>query len=115
LGVYEAAQKKGEGRAVRVLIPPGRTAQLSPRPSPALRERNRNIRSIRRLGRREWHKRSGYTKRAMVENTIDRCKTIIGRGMRRRTVDGQRTEVQLGCKILNTMTRLGMPDSVKVG
>ena len=29
-----------------MLIPPGRNAQLSPRPSPALRERNRNIRSI---------------------------------------------------------------------
>ena len=58
-GVYEAAQSKGEGRAVRVLIPPGRNAQLSPRPSPTLRERNRNIRSIRRLGRRGWHTGSG--------------------------------------------------------
>ncbi len=44
--VYEAAQERGEGRAVRVLIPPGRNAQLNPRPSTALRERNRNIRSI---------------------------------------------------------------------
>jgi hypothetical protein len=26
----------------------------------------------------------------------------------------QRVEVRLACKILNTMTRLGMPDSVKV-
>ncbi|MEE8325426.1 MAG: IS5 family transposase, partial [candidate division NC10 bacterium] len=52
-GVYEAAQAQGEGRAVRVLIPPGRDAQLSPRPSAALKERNRNIRHIRRLGRRE--------------------------------------------------------------
>ena len=31
MGVYEAAQEKGEGRAVRVLIPPGRNAQLIPR------------------------------------------------------------------------------------
>ena len=68
-GVYEAAQAKGEGQAVRVLILPGRNAQLSPRPSAALKERNRNIRSIRRLGRRAWHKRSGYSKRSMVENT----------------------------------------------
>ncbi|MCJ7629560.1 MAG: transposase, partial [Longimicrobiales bacterium] len=29
-GVYEAAQVKGEGHAVRVLIPPGRDAQLNP-------------------------------------------------------------------------------------
>jgi len=51
-GVYEAAQMKGDGHAVRVLIPPGRNAQLSPRPSAAQRERNRNVRSIRDLGRR---------------------------------------------------------------
>ena len=112
--VYEAAQAKGGGRAVRVLIPPGRNAQQSPRPSAALKERNRNIGSIRRLGRREWHKRSGYSKRSMVENAIHRYKTIIGRGMRSRTLAGQRVEVQLACRVLNTMTRLGMPDSYRV-
>ena len=112
--VYEAARAHGEEQAVRVLIPPGRDAQLSPRPSDALKERNRNIHSIRRLGRREWHKRSGYSKRSMVENAIYRYKTVIGRGMRSRTLVGQRTEVQLACKVLNTMTRLGMPDSYRV-
>ncbi len=86
--VYEAAQERGQGRAVRVLIPPGRNAQLSLRPSAELEERNRNIGSIREFGRREWHTRSGF--------------------------DGQRVEVQMGCKILNTMTRLGMPDSYRV-
>ncbi len=113
-GTYEAAHAQGEGRTVSVLIPPGRDAQLSPRPSAALKERNRNIRSIRRLGRREWHKRSGYSKRSMVENAIYRYKTIIGRGMRSRTLAGQRVEVQLACRVLNTMTSLGMPDSYPV-
>jgi hypothetical protein len=112
--VSEAAQEKGEGRAVRVLIPPGRNARLSPRPSAALKERNRNIRSIRRFGRREWHKRSGYSKRAMAENAVYRYKTIIGGSMRSRALAGQRVEVQLACGVLNTMTRLGMPDSYRV-
>ena len=112
--VYEAAQEKGDGRAVRVLIPPGRNAQLNPRPSAALKERNRNIRSIGRLGRRAWHKRSGYSERAMVENAIYRYKTMIGRGLRSRTLAAQRVEVQLACGVLNTMTRLGMPDSWRV-
>ena len=85
--VYEAAHERGEGRAVRVLIPPGRDAQLSPKPSAALQERDRNIRSIRELGRREWHTHSGYSKRSMVENTMYRYKTIIGRSMRSRTFD----------------------------
>jgi hypothetical protein len=47
----------------------------------------------------------------MVENAVYRYKTSIGRGMRSRTLEGQRVEVQLGCMILNTMTRLGMPES----
>ena len=79
-----------------------------------MKERNRNIRSIRRLRRREWHKRSGYSKRSMVENTIYRYKTIIGRSMRSRTFTGQRVEVQLASGILNTMTGFRMPDSYRV-
>ncbi len=112
--VYEVAQAKGQGHAVRVLIPPGRDAQLNPRPSAAQKERNRNIRSIRELGWREWHTSSGYSKRSMVENTVFRYKTIIGRSLRSRTFDGQRVEVRLASKILNTMTLLGMPDSYRV-
>lgn len=112
--VYEAAHERGDGRAVQVLIPPGRNAQLSPQSSAALQERDRNIRSIRELGRREWHTFSGYSKRSMAENTVFRYKTIIGRNMRSRTFDGQRVEVQLASKVLNTMTCLGMPDSYRV-
>ncbi len=114
-GVYEAAQAQGQGRHVRVVISPRRDAQLRPRPSVALRERNRNIRSICRLGRREWHKRSGFSKRSTVENAVYRYKTIIGQDMRSRTLAGQRVEVQLACRVLNTMTHLGMPDSYRVG
>jgi hypothetical protein len=85
-GVYGVVQAHGEGRAASVRIPPRRGAQLRPRPSAALQERNRNIRSIHRLGR----------------------------GMRSRTLAGQLVEVQLACRVLNTMTRLGMPDSYRV-
>jgi IS5 family transposase len=53
--VYEAAHERGKGQAIRVLIPPGRDAQLSSHPSVEQQERNRNIRSIRELGRRGWH------------------------------------------------------------
>jgi hypothetical protein len=112
--VYEAAHGQGIGRAARVLIPPGRNAKLGPRPSTALEERDRNILSIRELGRGEWHTSSGYSKRSMVENTMYRYKTIIGRSIRSRTFDGQRIEVQLASNILDTMTLLGMPDSYRV-
>ena len=58
-GKANQAQAQGEGRAVRLLIPPGHDAQLSPTLSAELQERNRNIRSSHRLGRREWHRLSG--------------------------------------------------------
>jgi len=112
--VTKPAHERGEGRAVRVLIPRGRDAQLSPKVSVALQERDRNIRSIRELGRRDWHTRSGYSTRSLVENTMYRYKTIIGRSMRSRTFDGQQVEVQLASRILNTMTLLRMPDSYRV-
>jgi hypothetical protein len=114
MGVYEAVQAKGEERAIRVLNPAGQNARLSPRPSAALKERNLNIRSIRELGRSQWHKRSGFSKRAMVENAAFRYKTIIGRSMGSRTLVGQRVDVQLARGILNTRTSLGMPDSYRV-
>ena len=74
----------------------------------------RKVRSIREFGRREWDKRSGYSQRSMVENTVYRYKTILGGDMRSRSLKRQRIEVQIGCKILNRMARFGMPDSCKV-
>jgi len=112
--VYEAAKKKGDGRRVRVLIPPILGAQPSSSRSPGRWERNRNIRSVRKLGRREWCASSGYSRRSLVENAVFRYKAILGQAMRSRSLGGQRVEVNLACKILNTMTSLGMPDSVKV-
>jgi hypothetical protein len=50
----------------------------------------------------------------LVENAVYRYKTIIGRCMRSRSLEGQRVEVELASKILNTMTSLGMPDSYRV-
>jgi len=50
----------------------------------------------------------------MVETAVYRYNTIIGQGMRSRNLEGQRGEAHLGCRILNTMTRLGMPDNYRV-
>jgi hypothetical protein len=41
--------------------------------------------------------------RSMVENTLYRYKTIIGPTMRSRTLQGQRVEARVSCRILNTM------------
>ena len=111
--VYEVIESHTAGRSPRVLIPPKKNAQVKPKAA-ALRERNRNIRSRARLGKREWHTRSGYSRRSIVENTAYRYKTIIGAAMRSRTLQGQRVEARVGCRILNTMAGLGMPESHRV-
>jgi hypothetical protein len=111
--VYKAVVSRTATRSPRVLIPPKRKAQ--PRPEVGVwRERNRNIRSRARLGARRWHTKSGYSRRSLVENLIHRYKAIIGPAMRSRTLQGQRVEARVGCKILNTMAALGMPESHRV-
>ncbi len=111
--VYMAVQEHSPERRTRVIIPPRKDAVLGPETATALQDRNRHIRKIGRVGRREWHLRSGYTKRSRVENVVYRYKTTFGREMKARTLAGQRVEARIGCKILNVMASLGMPESYR--
>ncbi len=113
-GVYEAIDDHRADRSPRVLIPPRRDAQLASE-SASTRERNRNIRARARLGKRRWHIESGYSKRSKVETTFHRYKTIVGPAMRARGLASQRVEARIGCKILNAMAVLGMPDGQMIG
>ena len=112
-GVYEAIENHSAHRSPRVLIPPRKGAQLASGPASS-RQRNRNIAAQARLGKRKWHTESGYSKRSKVETTFHRYKAIVGSAMRARGLAAQRVEARIGCKILNTMTALGMPDSETV-
>ena len=113
-GVYEAIENHSAHRSPRVLIPPRKGAQLASGPASS-RQRNRNIAAQARLGKRKWHTESGYSKRSKVETTFHRYKAIVGSAMRARGLAAQRVEARIGCKILNTMTALGMPDSEMIG
>lgn len=57
---------------------------------------------------------TGYCRRSLVETAMYRYKTIIGRRLRARTLPNQQTEAKVGCNVLNRMTRLGMPISVRI-
>ena len=111
--VYKAVENHKGTRSPTVLIPPRKGARIAPK-SPTSRERNRNIRSRARLGKRRWHTESGYSRRAKVETTFSRYKNIIGPAMRSRNLAAQRVEARVGCAILNRMTALGMPDGYVV-
>ena len=113
-GVYEAIENHSAHRSPRVLIPPRKGAQLASGPASS-RQRNRNIAAQARLGKRKWHTESGYSKRSKVETTFHRYKATVGSAMRARGLAARRVEARIGCKILNTMTALGMPDSEMIG
>ena len=43
-----------------------------------------------------------------------RYKTIIGRRLHARTLFNRNTEASIGCNVLDRMTRLGMPISIRI-
>ena len=49
-----------------------------------------------------------------MESCDRELRTIIGLGMKSRTMVGHKVEVLLARRILNTMTRIGMPHSNRV-
>ena len=76
--------------------------------------RNDVVKRIKGIGREEWKKESGYHRRSLSETTMYRFKTICGDHARSRTLDRQVTDARIQCRILNTMTALGMPKSERI-
>jgi transposase len=94
-----------------VIIPPRSTSVPT---ETAASQRDRHIKVIQEHSRRGWQRQTGYGRRSLVETAIFRYKTIIGKSLHARTLSNQRTEAKIGCKILNRMTSLGMPVSVRI-
>jgi hypothetical protein len=64
-------------------------------------------------GKLSWQNQMDYGRRARVENTMHRYKSIIGNKLRSKTFENQNTEVQIAVWILNRMAQLGMPKAQK--
>ena len=111
IAIYEAAA----GRGARVVVPPLKTAAVSSRRRPRSRLRDRTIRKVKRLGRRQWKKASGYHRQARAENAFFRYKSIMGGRLRARHSKAQEIEASIACNILNRMTELGRPASFAIG
>src|ERR1700676_229348 len=94
-----------------VIIPPRSTAVMS---ESGTTRRDAHLRTIERHGRVGWQRRSGYCRRSLVETAMFRYKTIIGRRLHARTLPNQKTEARIGCEVLNRMSNLGMPVSVRI-
>lgn len=63
---------------------------------------------------REWKKPSGYHWRSLVETLIYRLKTLRGNCLWARKVGSQATEAAIRVSVLNRMTALAHPHSVRI-
>ena len=100
--------------AAAVIIPPRSTAVPSNNAETAPTQRDRHLQIIQERGRRGWQKAVNYGQRSLGEVAMMRYKTLIGRRLHARTLPTQKTEVAVGCKVINVMTSLGMPVSQRV-
>lgn len=94
---------------IQAIIPPNTGFQASKQTDPA--QRLRNIHVIEDKGKNHWQALTGYGRRAKVENTMHRYKSIIGAKLRSKTFEGQVIETKIAVQILNRMVSLGMPRS----
>src|SRR5262249_2967998 len=109
---YDTLNKHG----AKVAIPPRKGAKIWQRANTKGERhvRDENLRRIREVGRKEWKRESNYHRRSLSETQVFRFKTIFGDRVQTCQIDNQFKELMLKSAILNRMTHLGMPDSVKV-
>jgi hypothetical protein len=112
--VYRVVAEHQPDPPAAVVVPPRASAVPSPTADTAPSQRDQHIRMIREKGRMGWQRAVGYGKRSLGETAMFRYKTIIGRGLRARTLPAQKTEARVACSVLNRMTRLGMPVSQRI-
>lgn len=95
------------------IIPPPKNAKVFAHKEGST-ERNKTIEYINQKGIYAWKAKNKYGRRNRVENTFFRIKTIFGRKFSSRKWDNQERESKLICHLLNEMTLLGMPKTVKI-
>lgn len=94
----------------KIVIPPPKNALPG---SSQHNTRNEAVDTIKHQGRMTWQRITEYGLRALVELAVLRYKTIIGPKMKARELPQQKTEADVSVRVLNRMTNLGMPVSVK--
>ncbi|WP_371827052.1 IS5 family transposase [Microvirga sp. VF16] len=100
--------------AAAVIIPPRSTAVPSNTAETAPTQRDRHLQMIQARGRLGWQKAVNYGCRSLGEVAMMRYKTLIGRRLHARALPMQKAEAAAGCKVINVMTRLGMPVSQRI-
>jgi len=110
---YEAVLQRG---AMSVFVP-RRTAQPCNTKDPVgwRAARNHILQQLKEHGRWTWRILSGGTRQSAAENTMFRFKMLFGARLWARGQETRRMEAGIKCAVLNRMTQLRMPESVRVG
>jgi len=105
-------------RLIKNVNPSAQVIIKPPKNSRPLKEgnaqRSAHIDMIRKNGFGRWRVQTGYGRRSLVEVAMLRYKTIIGNKMKARKLPRQIAEAQVSVQVLNKMTELGMPITVRV-
>jgi hypothetical protein len=110
---YEAVAAVGAAD-LRIVIPPKRTATVEAGAAGPWRQRNEAIERIAAVGRRQWREESGAHRQARAENGMYRYEHIVADRLRAKHLEAQQREAQIAVNVINRMTALGIPESVKV-
>ncbi len=111
---YEAARVRQPEPPPDVVMPPRASAVPSTADPAQHTPRDRHIQLMAEKGRMEWQRRTGYGRRALAETAMGRYKHLIGPKLRARTLHGQQGEAALAVSVLNRMTCVAKPVSVRV-
>src|SRR5207249_974157 len=96
------------------LVPPRKNAVCDGKGRKYLKERDDDIKAMKRMGRKQWKVVTNYHQRSKAETFMFRYKVILGGTLQARETNRQKTEVRVGCKILNQMLQLAKPKSEKI-
>lgn len=103
-------------REAQPVIPPRKGAAI--RPPPGLKDppltRGAAVARIAEIGRKAWKEETRYHRRSLAETAVGRYKTIIGPGLRARTLASQQAEAAIAVRCLNRFTALGMPITLRI-
>jgi hypothetical protein len=113
--IYKSAYEND----IAFLAPPRSGAVVSEACDPWIMPRNDAISQIIGLGNDDdavklWKKLTGYHRRSLVETAFSRMKGTFGGKLFSKNTDNQHVELLVKARVMNEMTRTGMPRGVMV-
>ncbi|WP_228307209.1 transposase, partial [Klebsiella pneumoniae] len=113
-GAYDTRLCHDELRRKKIsaLIPPRKGAGYWPG---EYADRNRAVANQRMTGSNaRWKWTTDYNRRSIAETAMYRVKQLFGGSLTLRDYDGQVAEAMALVRALNKMTKVGMPESVRI-